>query len=173
MARSPLEKLKSDCADQTEPDASLLAKEGEGVWLIGLPAKAEDGMIGLSMNEHQKVMVRERDILEVVKDDKYYLVKAKRHADVVIQYRTVTKIGSSSECECPTQPDSGDGSVDSLQTSSRSSSTIFGGTDGGEPFPCPLICRTKEVCVEYWDDKGFHRRVCVLYLDCEPGCIVS
>jgi hypothetical protein len=173
MSKQDLKSLKAECEKQSLPSLKDASDQGETVWLIGLPAPAEDGMIGISLDESLRVVIREEDILEVVKDANYYLLKTKRHANLVVQHQSVVQLDPQPECGCgsPEQFDDRNSGENGYPKASKlAGPPIFGGTGSGDRYPCWQNCKVRWKCTPYIDGDGRVRWVCVPYLDCENVC---
>lgn len=99
MQNDAISKFVSECA-ALKPDVHVKALEvGPTLWLLGSPAQAPEGMVGLATTLTQRVCFRREDILEVRESAGQFLVKIATGTNVLVREEAVMKLNPAS-CGC-------------------------------------------------------------------------
>ncbi|MEM7381089.1 MAG: hypothetical protein AAF361_07810 [Bacteroidota bacterium] len=83
--KSNIKELKTICRDHNLISTEQLMSQGETVWYAGHPRKAESGFIALGSGSMATV-IKEDDILEVVKKAELFYVKVKADTNLVVRF---------------------------------------------------------------------------------------
>jgi hypothetical protein len=132
---------------------------GPTIWLLGSPAPAPDGMVGLATTATQTVCFRSEDILEARETEGRYLIKIRADTNVLVREDHVVKLNPS-DCRCQ-----------------ESSETIViakkkGSSDQPTKPSGPILprCYVDTVCIPTQDpETGAVIRVCWPTLVCGGG----
>jgi hypothetical protein len=96
--------LKKLCRSAPANSEERLVEIGDTMWLMGRPVRAEKGMIAIAQSEDLHIIVRERDIIEVERNEDVFLVKVRSEANLLIRFERVVKaVPQNCACEPVTE----------------------------------------------------------------------
>ena len=150
-----LSELKDAC--QRVPGASdeeVIARGGS-TWFRGLPANAEQGTVALGLGQDARVVISERDIRSVTKDDDHYNVEVGSEANVLLRIEKSLKATVHADCGCNEH-------TSSHQRRRRRGRDID--LEIGPVTVCPVLCA--DIVVDN-GKQSVGYRICVPVL-CEP-----
>lgn len=139
-----LEELKRACKAESKLSTSERIKEGESHWFAGMPARAEDGFVAIAQENDIITVIPERDVLEVKKEERLFLVRVRGNADVLVRFERVAKVQAGGDCGCEADKDEDE----NTKVVSARRSQLFGDPFG--PFGTPIgPCRLYIRCYYY------------------------
>lgn len=149
-----LDDLRTACRAEPVRSEEEMIRTGETTWFMGRPTSAPEGMIALAQNEDMHTLIREADVLEVRKQNEFYLVKVSAEANILARFQRVVK-ARAQECDCD---DSDDKEAPDEISRTLSNQGPFG------PFGEPIgSCR---LFIRCWYFGG--QRICFWWIFC-PG----
>jgi hypothetical protein len=151
-----LDELRTACHSRPAASEADKISEGESLWMVGSPAAADAGYIGLSMGEGHSVIVSESSILEVVKDNNLYLIRVKADAAVLARVEAVLSLRNT-QCAC-----------------SDASPTLARPNTGGGRAPtkdiCGCTCVWEFRCAQWIGSNGVPGMFCIPVPVCTSNC---
>jgi hypothetical protein len=164
---SPSKTVK-DVAGECRRLASVSVRQsienGPDLWMLGAPAAADEGLIGIATTATQVVYVREQDVREVKSSGGRYLFRVRSDATAVVREEHVTRLTPSPSCDCAT----GDAGPSVMHKPQKPKPPII---------DCTPTCRIEMVCGPFRDPvSGSSIILCWPQLvcgnPCDPGPIV-
>jgi|GEM_PF-3492885 len=161
MPRDVVTRFVSECTQKKRLDDARAIEVGPTVWLLGSPAPATDGMVGLATTPTQTIYFRKTDILDAKETENRFLINLASNTNLLIREERVVKLNATS-CKCH-----GQGKMESRVGSS-------GGTHGsGGPIviDCTPVCDFEMECGPYKEPKsGAVIIVCWWKFVCRDPC---
>jgi hypothetical protein len=156
-----------ECARLSTSTAAATIETGPDLWLLGAPAAAEKGLIGIATTSTQAVYVREQDVIDVQEFDGRFLLRVRSDATALVREEQVIKLSPTSDCGC------GQGQI----AASARGATNTGGGSGPIIIDCTPVCSFEVVCRSVMHP-GSGARTVVCFPEfrcvnpCEPGPLV-
>lgn len=156
-----------ECARLSASTAAAAIERGPDLWLLGAPAAAEEGLVGIATTATQAVYVREQDVMDVEDFEGRFLLRVRSDATALVREEQVIKLSPTSD------RGTGQGPV---AASAREAANTGGGT-GPIIIDCTPVCSFEVVCRPVRHVKSgavivvcFPELRCVS--PCEPGPLV-
>ena len=98
-----LTELKEACSSHGVQDPEEKIKGGESRWFIGHPSPAAPGTVALAQPSGLTITFREKDVLEVRRHQKLFLVRTSADANLLVAVEQVVNAASINRCDCGSQ----------------------------------------------------------------------
>jgi hypothetical protein len=157
MKISHLAELKSACKKSISKSEEEKIDIGETIWFSGKPVRSPKGTIALDIGINQTIIINEKNILNVIKEDNFFYVEIASNSNYLYKIEIISNNSTHSECTC----DKGISGSVSKQASNNPTTTAD---------PCALKCRIVRNCRRITDRDGYVREVCFPYPVCESPC---
>jgi hypothetical protein len=150
MSKKEIEAFAAACAKAARKEPAEAVRVGPTLWMLGSPAPADPGMVGLATSSTQTVFLRKEDLVEVRESDGRYLVCIAADANVLVREEQVGRLEPGG-CRCHETETEG---------------ALASKKGGGDHRPGPIIincqttCSFETVCGPYYDPQS--RAVIVL-----------
>ena len=96
-----LTELKKDAVNNKSESIKELIELGNTYWYRGCAVDAPDEVIALRLETGITIQLNEKDIIDVKKQDKMYMVQVKEGTNFVASFQMTAQVGSQKEsCEC-------------------------------------------------------------------------
>jgi len=142
MSKDEVARFVSECAQLTQPDPAKSIEVGPTIWLLGSPAPASDGMVGLATTPTQTVYFRREAILDARETEGRFLISVPADTKLFVREEQVVRLNPGS-CQC--------------QERSETLATRVGSTSAPNSGPiiidCTPICTFETVCGPYRDTR--------------------
>jgi hypothetical protein len=144
MPDNAVAKFVSECSQVKQRDPAKSIEIGPTTWLLGSPAPASDGMVGLATTPTQTVFFRREDILDARETEGRFLLNIAADTNLLVREEQVVRLNPGS-CQC--------------QERGEGIATRVGGTGTGAPnsgsivIDCTPICTFETVCGPYRDPR--------------------
>jgi hypothetical protein len=159
MTENYLEELKATCQKAVTLSDKKTLEIGETIWLAGRAGASTKDTVALEIGNGQRIVIEEKDIIEVQKDAERYLVRVKSGTEVLCRFEGVSQVRpTASKCHC-------DDAKGETQPSVVARRIIISPWDAAG-------CTIKWICVDWVDKQGYVRRICIPILECEPRIFV-
>lgn len=160
MPNDGVAKFVSECAQFKQYDLAKSIEVGPTMWLLGSPASAPDGMVGLATTPTQTVCFRREDILDARETEGRFLISMAADTNLLVREEQVVRLNPGG-CHCQEQ---------SGPTAARVGTT--GGPNSGLIIiDCTPVCSFETVCGPYKDSRtGSVIIVCWPKLVCRNPC---
>lgn len=126
----------TECARLSASSIASTIERGPDLLMVGAPAAAEKGLIGIALTSTQVVYVREQDVLDVEEFDGRSLVRVRRDATALVREEQVITLSPTSDCGC----------APGQSAASARGATNTGGGSGPIIIDCTPTCFIEVVC---------------------------
>ena len=92
MSTKEIEAFAAACAKATRKEPAETLRVGQTLWMLGAPAPAERGMVGLATSATQTVFLRKEDLVEVRESEGRYLVCIAADANLIVREELLGKL---------------------------------------------------------------------------------
>ena len=160
MTKDKIASFLSACAKAEREEPAKSIEAGASLWLLGSPAAATDGMVGLATTPTQTIYLRPADVRDAHETDGRFLIRIAADANLLVREEQVLKL-SPGRCQC-SEP----GELRSKKPTRP---------DAPRPGPiivdCTPVCSFETVCSPYeHPDSGAVIVVCWPQLVCRNPC---
>jgi hypothetical protein len=100
MPENHFEELRTACRASSQLSDEKMLDIGETLWLMGHPEASDEDTVALRTGRGQKVVIREKDVIEVKKRGSRYLVRVKTGTNLIFKLERVIQARLDSTCEC-------------------------------------------------------------------------
>jgi hypothetical protein len=99
MSKDEVTKFVSECAKVKQRDSAKSIEVGPTIWLLGSPAPASNGMVGLAITPTQTAYFRREDILDARETDGGFLIHIAADTNLLVREEQVVRLNPGS-CQC-------------------------------------------------------------------------
>jgi hypothetical protein len=142
MSNSQVDAFADLCAKAVRKAPGERLRIGPTYWLLGSPAPADPGMVGVATSVEQTVFVRKEDVVEVREWDGRHLVCISADANVMLREETVGRPRPKG-CGCH---EKADGTLAKKKGE--------GGRTGPIIIDCQPICYLELTCAPVYDERS-------------------
>ena len=159
MSKKEIEAFAAACAKVPRKENAEAVRVGPTHWMLGSPAAAEAGMVGLATSPTQTVFLRKEDLVEVRESDGRYLLRVAADANLLVREESMGRLKPGG-CGCH-------------ETEGALAKKKGGGERPTGPIiiECTTTCSFETVCGPYYD--GLTKAVIMLcwpQLVCRNPC---
>ena len=143
MPDDSVARFVAECAHFRQYDLAKSLEVGPTIWLLGSPAAAPDGMVGLATTPTQTVCFRRDDILDAREAEGRFLINLAADTNLLVREEQIVRLNPGG-CHC--QEPAG-------TAVARAGNT--GGPGGGGPIiiDCTPVCSFETVCAPWKDSR--------------------
>lgn len=160
MSKEDIDKLVSKCKQAKAQDLVKSIETGPTIWLLGTPAPAQDGLIGLATTPTQRIYFPRESILDTQEVDGRFLILVAADTNLLVREEQVVRFNPSA-CDCKAPA----GAIAKKK----------GGTTAPTPGPiiidCTPVCAFELVCAPFRHATGAVIMICLPQLVCRNPCI--
>jgi hypothetical protein len=156
--------LASECRRLAPVNVKESIEHGPDLWMLGAPAAADEGLIGIATTSTQVLYVREQDVRDVRPSGGRYLFRIRSDASAFVREEHVVRLSPTAKCNC-----------------AEGDATVLNKPRKPKPKPpiidCTPVCSIELECGPFSDpETGATIQLCWLVLrcvdPCEPGPLV-
>jgi len=140
MSKKEIEAFVAGCAKAARKEPAETVRVGPTLWMLGSPAPADPGMVGLATSATQTVFLRKEDLVEVRESDGRYLVCIAADANLLVREEQVGRLEAGG-CRCH-------------ETEGALAKKKGGGGTGPIIIDCQTTCSMETVCGPYYDPQS-------------------
>ena len=170
-----LSELKKDAINNKSESIKELIELGNTYWYRGCPVDAPDEVIALRLENGITIQLNEKDIIDVKKQDKLYMVQVKEGTNFMASFQMTAQVGSQKEsCGCDSHSTSEKEGESQTGTIPSSMSKIFDDDLFQRPGLGVRLCwgvpYVTEKCYTYTNNCGKLERYCIPYITTRQVC---
>jgi len=139
MPNDAVARFVSECAQFKQHDLAKSIEVGPTIWLLGSPASAPDGMVGLATSPTQTVCFRRDDILDARETEGRFLINMAADTNLLVREEQVLRLNPGG-CQCH-------------EPGGSTAAKVGGGTGGPIIIDCTPVCSFETVCGPYKDSR--------------------
>jgi hypothetical protein len=158
MKQDHFNELTVACQKEKGITDQTLLEIGEAIWFAGSPAPADKGTIALR-TDTCTLILKEKDVLETMKDGNNYLVKIKLGTSVIYRIENVVE-ARPGRCGCKDKEDDN-------QTNGN---TSIARTTNEYVRPCIAHVHWWLECFDWKDKNGVPHRICIPLFSITTEC---
>lgn len=158
MPKGEIDKFISACSREEQRTLAESVRAGPTLWMLGAPAPAPEGMVGLATSATQTVYFRREEVLDARETGGRFLIRVSTDTNLLVREEQVVRLDPGG-CQCKEPPG----------TMARKG--------GGERPPgpiiidCPITCSFETVCEPFREPfSGAVIMVCWPKIVCRNAC---